>query len=122
MPLWVERNTIEWSSRNAKFKMQNVTAGLHSRAEMLRAAATSSDPAEKYKMKAGRIMLVAMLLFVSPARAADERAPDGCLVLENAFIRRVSAVAKAPLRTVEIVNKRSAASARPLACNEFELR
>ena len=56
-------------------------------------------------------------LFLAPALRSEDS-----VALENAFLRRVVAVANGPLRTVEIVNKRAGVKVAPLACNEFELR
>lgn len=66
--------------------------------------------------------LAGLLLFIANAHSEEKPVPEGCLALENAFLRRVVSVAKGPLRTVEIVNKRAAVTAVPVSCNEFALR
>lgn len=76
-----------------------------------------------YQSAALAVFTSGLALVASATLGAERKpAPEGCLVLENAFLRRVVSVAKGPLRTVEIVNHRAATVAVPLACPEFELR
>ena len=66
-----------------------------------------------------------VMVLVSVSAAAEDLArttiqPDGMIVIENAFVRRVlSAKKDEHLQTKSIVNKRISVSIEPTACNEF---
>ncbi len=66
--------------------------------------------------------LATILIIASALGSADQLYAQETFALENDFMKRLISVKDGKLTTVEIVNKRANATAKPTACPEFRLR